>query len=42
MAGHVARMREMRSAYKILIKNLKRRDHLEDLGVDMKIILECM
>jgi hypothetical protein len=27
-------MREMRNAYKILLENLKGRDHLGDLGVD--------
>jgi len=30
----------MRNAYKILIENLKGREHSEDLGVDGKIILE--
>jgi hypothetical protein len=29
-----------REAYRILVGNLKKRDHLEDLGVDMRIILE--
>jgi hypothetical protein len=32
-------MGEMRNAYKILVRNLNRKDHLEDLGVDRKIIL---
>jgi hypothetical protein len=36
--GHVARMGEVRNAYKI--ENLKGRDYSEDLGVDCKIILE--
>jgi hypothetical protein len=27
-------MGEMRNAYKVLVKNLKGRDHTEDLGVD--------
>jgi len=35
---HVAYMEEMRSAYKIFAKNLKRRDHSEDLGIDGGII----
>jgi hypothetical protein len=30
------------NAYRILVKNLNRRDHLEDLGVDGRIILEWM
>jgi len=37
-AGHVARMGKMRNASKILVENLKGRDHLEYLGVDGKII----
>jgi hypothetical protein len=40
--GHVARMGEMRNAYKIWSENLKARDHSEDLGIDGKIILECI
>jgi hypothetical protein len=36
MGGHPARMGEMRNAYKILIKNLKGRDHSEDLDVDKR------
>jgi len=39
---HVARMGEMRSAYSILIGELNGRDHLDDLGKDGKILLECM
>jgi hypothetical protein len=39
-AGHVARMGEMRNAYKISVGKLKWKDHLQDLGVDGKIILE--
>jgi hypothetical protein len=38
--GHVARIEEMRNAYKIWSENLKRRDPSEYLGVDGKIILE--
>jgi hypothetical protein len=40
LAGYVAHMGEMKSAHKILVKNLKGRDHLEDLGIDGKLILE--
>jgi len=32
--GHVARMREMIKAYKVLVGNLKGREHLGDLSVD--------
>jgi hypothetical protein len=28
---------EMRNSYKILVANLKRKDHLKDLGVDGRI-----
>jgi len=35
--GHVECMGEMRNAYSILVG--KGRDHLEDLGIDGKIIL---
>jgi hypothetical protein len=38
--GHVARIGDMRNTYKILVGNQKGRDHMEDLGVDGKIILE--
>jgi hypothetical protein len=38
--GHVSHMGEMRSAYRILVANLKGRYHVEDLGVDGRIILE--
>jgi len=38
---HVARMGEIRNAYNILVKDMmKGRDHLEDTGIDGKIILE--
>jgi hypothetical protein len=30
----------MRSAYKILVRDLKRRNHLRDLGIDGMIILK--
>jgi hypothetical protein len=38
--GHVARMGQKRNAYNILVGNLKERDHLEDIGVDGRVILE--
>jgi hypothetical protein len=37
---HIACLGEMANAYKILLENLKGRDHLEDLGIDGRIILE--
>jgi hypothetical protein len=30
-------MREMRNAWKIFVGNLKRRDHLEDFGIEKKV-----
>jgi hypothetical protein len=33
-AGHVARMGDMRNAYKILIGKTEGRNHSEDIGVD--------
>jgi hypothetical protein len=36
---HVARMQEMRNAYKMLVGKPEGRKPLEDLGVDGKIIL---
>ena len=38
-AGHVARMGEGRGVYSVLGGNLKERDHLEDPGVNGRIIL---
>jgi hypothetical protein len=38
--GHVAHMGEMRNACKILVRKPEGRYHLEDLGVDGRIILE--
>jgi hypothetical protein len=39
-AGHVAHTEEMRSSYIHLLESQKGRDHLEDVGIDGKIILE--
>jgi hypothetical protein len=41
-AEPVERMGETRNAYNILVGNLKERDHLEELGVDGKIIVGCI
>jgi hypothetical protein len=40
--GRPCSMHEMRNAYKIWLENLKGEDHSEDLGVDRRIILECI
>jgi hypothetical protein len=39
-AGHVARMGERRGAYRTLVGKLREGDHLEDPGVDGRIILK--
>jgi hypothetical protein len=39
MGGDVANMRTKRNAYRILMVNPKERDHVEDLEVHGKIIL---
>jgi hypothetical protein len=39
-AGRVARMGEMRSAYRILVGSREGRNHLEDSGIDGKIVLK--
>ena len=38
-AGHVARVGERRVVYRVLVGNLRERVHLEDPGVNEKIIL---
>jgi hypothetical protein len=40
MAGHVARVGDMRNIYKFWSENLKGKDQTEDLDVDGRIILE--
>jgi len=40
LTGHVAHTEEMRNEYRIFIGNLKRRDNLEDLCEDGRIILK--
>ena len=40
MAGNVARMGGRRPAYSVLVEGLRERAHLEDPGVDGRIILK--
>jgi len=42
IGGHVAHMGERRSAYRILVGNLREKDHLEDNGIDGKILVKCI
>jgi hypothetical protein len=37
--GHVTHMGERRGVYRVLLGNLKERDHLGDPGIDGRIIL---
>ena len=39
-AGHVAQMGDRSVAYRVLVGDLRDRDHLEDLGIDGRIILK--
>jgi hypothetical protein len=39
-ARNIARIDEMRNAYTILVEDLNGRDHSEDLGVDVRLILK--
>ena len=39
-AGHAARVGKRRGAYRVLCENLRKGDHLDDLGVDARIILK--
>jgi hypothetical protein len=36
--GHTARIIEIRNAYGILAERFEGRDHVEDLGVDRRVI----
>ena len=36
--GQVACMGDSKAAYRVLVRNMKARDHLEDLGADGKVI----
>jgi len=38
-AGHVARMGERRGAYRVLVRKLGGKGHLEDPGVNERIVL---
>jgi hypothetical protein len=38
-AGHVARMGETRGVYRVLVGKWRKREHLEDPGIDGRIIL---
>jgi hypothetical protein len=40
MAGHVARMEEVRNTFNILVGESEGKNHLEDLSVDGNILLE--
>ena len=40
--GNVASMGERRGVYRVLVGNLRERDHLEDPGVDGRIIFRCI
>jgi hypothetical protein len=42
VVGAVAHVGERRGAYRVLVGKLRERDHLEDLGVDGRIILRWM
>jgi hypothetical protein len=39
-AGHVARMGVRRVVYRVMVGNLRERDHLGDPGVDGRVILK--
>jgi len=40
LAGHVACMREMIGAYRVLVGKLHSKNNLEDIGIDGRIILK--
>jgi hypothetical protein len=35
-------MRKRRGIYRVLVKNQRKRDHLEDLGVDGRMVIKCI
>ena len=39
-AGHVARGEEKNNAFKVFVENLKAKDHLDDLGIEGRVILK--
>jgi hypothetical protein len=41
-AGHVARTRERRGVYRVLVGNLEEKDHLGDTGIFGKVIIKRM
>jgi hypothetical protein len=41
-AGHVALMGQRRGVYRVLVGNLRKRDHLQAPGVDARIILRSI
>jgi hypothetical protein len=42
MGGACSTYGEEKSAYRVLVGNLKEKDHFEDLGVDGRVILNCI
>jgi hypothetical protein len=42
LAGHIAQVRKMRNAHKVLIRLLHGRDYSLYLVVEVKIILKCI
>jgi len=41
-AGPLAPMRESRNAYLVLVGRTEGKNHMEDVGVDGRIILKCI
>jgi len=41
-AGHVARMWQGKGVYRVLVGKSEERNHLQDLGLDGRIILKCI
>jgi len=41
-AGHLARMKESRNACMVLVGRTEGKNHMEDVGVDGRIILKCI